>query len=130
LAQKHYPKYFGNLEIRISRPAWWLRRIFFGYGTFSIKDGSQIHFWEDTWLGNSPLSEQYLALYSIIHRKVIPLWNALVMATSLPNVTFRCDLIGPRLLAWNALLQHLDSIQLSLGHDKFRWNLIPIGNSL
>jgi hypothetical protein len=45
------------------------------------------------------------------------------MATSPPTVTFRRDLIGPRLLAWNALLLRLESIQLSEGHDEFRWNL-------
>jgi hypothetical protein len=30
-------------------------KIFFKYGTFSIKDGSQIRFWEDSWLGNGSL---------------------------------------------------------------------------
>ena len=45
------------------------------------------------------------------------------MATSPPTVTFRRDLIGLRLLAWNALLLRLESIQLSEGQDEFRWNL-------
>jgi hypothetical protein len=45
------------------------------------------------------------------------------MATSPPTVTFRRDLIGPRLLACNALLLRLESIQLSEGQDEFRWNL-------
>jgi hypothetical protein len=48
---------------------------------------------------------------------------ATVMATSPPNVMFRRDLLGPRLAAWNILLHHLDSVQLSLGIDVFRWNL-------
>jgi hypothetical protein len=47
---------------------------------FLIKDGSQIHLWEDSWIGNSPLSEQYTALYSIVHRKSDTI--ALVIATS------------------------------------------------
>jgi hypothetical protein len=102
------------------------KKFFFRYGTFSIKDGSQICFWEDSWLGNSPLSEQYLALYSIVRRKSYTI--AVVMATSPPDVTFRRYLIGSRLLAWNALLQHLDSIHLSIGPDEFRWNLHPYGN--
>jgi hypothetical protein len=33
------------------------KKFFFRYGTFLIKDGTYIHFWEDSWLGNSPLSE-------------------------------------------------------------------------
>jgi hypothetical protein len=45
------------------------------------------------------------------------------MATSPPTATFRRDLIGPRLLAWNALLLRSESIQLSEGQDEFRWNL-------
>jgi hypothetical protein len=50
---------------------------------------------------------------------------ALVMATSSPDLTSRRDLIGPRLAAWNALLQRLDSIQLLQGPDEFCWNLHP-----
>jgi hypothetical protein len=49
------------------------------------------------------------------------------MATSPPAVMFRRDLIGPRLAAWNTLLQHLESIQLDTGLDEFRWNLHPNG---
>jgi hypothetical protein len=48
---------------------------------------------------------------------------ATVMATSPPNVMFRRDLLGPRLAAWNILLRHLDSVQLSLWIDVFCWNL-------
>jgi hypothetical protein len=44
------------------------------------------------------------------------------MATSLSDMTFRRDLIGPRLVAWNVLRQPLDSIQLLTGPDEFRWN--------
>jgi hypothetical protein len=40
---------------------------FFKYCTFFIKDGSQIRFWEDSWLGNRPLSLNniwcYIALF-------------------------------------------------------------------
>jgi hypothetical protein len=101
------------------------KNFFFRYGTFSIKDGSQIHFWEDSWLDNGPLQEQYPALYSIVHRKRDSI--AIGMATSPLDVSFRQELIGPRLVAWNALLQCLESIQLSTGPDEFRCNLHPNG---
>jgi hypothetical protein len=101
------------------------KNFLFCYGTFSIKAGSQICFWEDSWLGNSPLREQYPALYSIVHHKSDTI--ALVMASSPLDVTFRRDLIGPTLVAWNALLQRLESIQLSTGPDEFCWNLHPDG---
>jgi hypothetical protein len=50
------------------------------------------------------------------------------MTTSPPEVTFRRELIGPRLVAWNALLQRLDSIQLSAGPDEICWKLHSNGN--
>jgi hypothetical protein len=49
------------------------------------------------------------------------------MTISPPDVTFRRDLYGPLLVAWNALLQCLDSIHLSNGPDEFCWNLHPNG---
>jgi hypothetical protein len=45
------------------------------------------------------------------------------MATSPPAVSFRRDLLGNRLTAWNTLQQYLESIQLYPGPDEFRWNL-------
>ena len=41
---------------------------FFRYGSFLIKDESEIRFWEDSWLGNEPLREQYPALYNIARK--------------------------------------------------------------
>ena len=90
----------------------------FPHGSFSIKDGSQIRFWEDKWLGNNTLREQYPALYNIVRHKGDTL--AKVMETSPPVMTFRRDLVGPRLASWNELLQRLASIQLSNGSDEFR----------
>jgi hypothetical protein len=76
---------------------------FFRFGQFSIKDGSLIRFWEDSWLGNAPLREQYHVLYNIVRYKSDTIKK--VMATSPRDVTFRRDLIGQRLVTWNALLQ-------------------------
>jgi hypothetical protein len=45
------------------------------------------------------------------------------MANSPPDVSFRRDLIGPWLAAWNALLQRLANIQLKPGVDEFKWSL-------
>jgi hypothetical protein len=61
------------------------KKFFFRHGTLSIKDGLQIRFWEDSWLGNSPLSEQYPSLYSIFRCKSDTI--ALVRAISPPDVT-------------------------------------------
>jgi hypothetical protein len=97
------------------------KKYFFCYGSFSIKDGSEIRFWEDKWLGNATLREQYPALYNIVRHKGDTI--ATVMESFPPNVTFRRDLIGPRLQSWNILLQRLSTVQLPHGSDVLRWNL-------
>jgi hypothetical protein len=38
------------------------KKFFFLYGSFSIKDESEIRFWKDKWIGNTMLQEQYPAL--------------------------------------------------------------------
>jgi hypothetical protein len=78
------------------------KKFFFGLGSVFLKDGSKIRFWEDKWLGNATLREQYLALHSIVRHKGDIIVK--VMETSPPTVAFRRDLSGQRLVAWNALL--------------------------
>jgi hypothetical protein len=73
---------------------------FFHLGKFSNKDGSEIRFWEDKWLGTTTLREQYPTLYSIVRHKGDTI--AKVMESSPPNVTFRRALSGQRLVSWNA----------------------------
>ena len=94
---------------------------FFSFGKFAIRDGLEIRFWEDKWLGNTPLKDQYPALYNIVRHKSDTL--ATVMQSSPPVVTFGRDLVGPKLEAWNALLERLAMVQLSTGKDIFRWTL-------
>jgi hypothetical protein len=64
-----------------------MKKFFFGLGSFSIKDSSEIRFWKDKWLGNATLQEQYPALYSIVRHKGDTI--AKVMENSPPSVTFR-----------------------------------------
>ena len=63
------------------------KKFFFSFGSFSIKYGLEIRFWEDKWMGNTTLREQFSALYNIVRHKSDTL--ASVMATSPPNVSFR-----------------------------------------
>ena len=91
---------------------------FFRFGSFLIKDGLEIRFREDSWLGNIPLMEQYPALYIIARNRSVTI--AEVLSTSPPNVTFRRDLIGARLASWHALQERLTDIQLLDRHDEFR----------
>jgi hypothetical protein len=68
------------------------KKFFFSLGTFSIKDGSEIRFWEDRWLAATSLREQYPALYNIVRYKGDTI--AKVLETSPPNVSFGRDLSG------------------------------------
>jgi hypothetical protein len=86
-----------------------------------MKDGLEIRFWEDKWLGNATLREQY----DIVRHKGDTI--ATVMETSPLNVTFKHDLFGPRLASWNALLHRLADVQLTPGTDEFWWNLHESG---
>jgi hypothetical protein len=71
------------------------KKHFFLFSLFIIKDGSEIRFWEDRWLGNATLREQYSSLYNIVRHKSDGV--AKVLEYSAPNVTFGRDLFGPGL---------------------------------
>jgi hypothetical protein len=66
----------------------------------SIKDGFEIRFWEDKWLGdatlgNVTLREQYPALYAIVCHKGDTIIH--VLESNPPNMMFRRNLFGPRI---------------------------------
>jgi hypothetical protein len=42
---------------------------FISEGTFVIHDGSQVHFWEDDWLGSGALKLHFPSLYNLARRK-------------------------------------------------------------
>jgi hypothetical protein len=60
--------------------------------TFNIHNGEQIRFWEDKWLGNFTLKEQYPSLYNIARKKHISV--AHVFRSAPLNVVFRRALVG------------------------------------
>ena len=73
------------------------------------------------------MSNSYFFRYTIARKKSDTL--AEVLGSSPQNVSFRRDLIGARLASWQALQQRLAGIQLTPGHDEFRWSLLRIRNS-
>ena len=91
---------------------------FLRFGTFIIKDGSQVRFWEDTWLGTRPLREQYPQLYNIARKKQDTV--AAVLSTQIPNISWRRDLIGQKLVMWNNLVSCLSTIVLGQDRDDFK----------
>jgi len=83
---------------------------FLKFGTFIVKDGSQVRFWEDRWLGNITLQEQYPQLYNIVRKKHDTVAD--VLSIQIPNISWRRDLIGNKLISWNNLLSRLEGIEL------------------
>ena len=65
---------------------------FFSRGYFKIGDGANTRFWEDTWLGDSPLASQYPSLYNIMNHKNVLV--AQVLAQTPLNIGFRRVLSG------------------------------------
>ena len=84
---------------------------FLKFGSFIIKDGSQIRFWEDVWLENKSLREQYPHLYNITRKKQDTVAD--VLSAPLPNISWHRDLIGNRLVMWNNLVSRLAIVELS-----------------
>ena len=93
------------------------KEFFFQFGTFSVRDGSQVRFWEDTWLGTTPLMMQYPSLYRIVRHKFVTIKQ--VLGQDNPDISSRRDLLGPRLVAANELLIRLEAIRLSDEPDIF-----------
>jgi hypothetical protein len=85
-------------------------------------------FWEDTWLGNRPLADQYLSLYNIMRNKNVTV--ATTLATTPLNIGFRWSLTGGRWDRWIHLVQRLMTIQLNSNNDVFKWNLVESGRFL
>ena len=98
---------------------------FLRFGNFKIRNGSQVRFWEDNWLGNGTLKHQYPGLYCITRRKFITI--AEVLSTPQPNISWRRSLIGPKLVAWNELYSRIARVQLDQGEDEFTWGLTKSG---
>ena len=92
-----------------------------GAATFKLGNGSQIRFWEDSWLDNEPLKNQYPTLYNIA-RKKSALGSHVLSSTPL-IVSFRRSLVANNLLLWHQLVARVIDIQLQDQSDTFVWSL-------
>jgi hypothetical protein len=82
-------------------------------------------FWEDSWLGDIPLCDQYPSLYRIANHPNVTV--AHVMASTPLNIGVRRSLSGDQWDRWVHLVMRLTRIQLCDRDDKFRWKLISFG---
>jgi hypothetical protein len=98
---------------------------FFKCGSFVIGDGSGTRFWEDVWLGNTSLANQYPSLYNIVRTKNILVAD--VLNQTLLNIRFNRVLIGDKWDAWIHLVSRLMNVNLNDEPDRFKWNLTTTG---
>ena len=102
-----------------------VKQDFLRFGTFKINNGSQVRFWEDTWLGSNALKFQYHGLYKITRKKHVTIGEFLTTTQS--NTYWRRTLFGSRLVAWNELLSRIANIHLTQDEDAFYWTLSKSG---
>jgi hypothetical protein len=95
---------------------------FLDLGHFQLNNGGNIHFWEDRWLGNFTLCQQFPSLYAITHWRNVSV--ATVFSTVPLNIYFRRGLVGNNLVQWFRLVAH---IRFNDAQDKFIWGLFQNG---
>jgi hypothetical protein len=65
---------------------------FLARGKFKVGNGMHTTFWEESWLGDKPLAEQYPNLYNIIHHKNVTI--SIVLGSVPLNISFQRNLLG------------------------------------
>jgi len=86
-----------------------------------LPHGSQVRFWEDSWIRPRPLKSLFPALYNIVRRKGATV--RLVLSTMPLNVSFRRSLMGANLQAWHEVVAMVVDVQLTNKRDRFVWRL-------
>ena len=92
-----------------------VKQEFFNWMMFKVQNGKQTRFWEDKWLGNSALKDQYPNLFNLVHCKHVTV-HTVLNGDSL-NVSFRRYLTGNNLKDWMVLGHRVDNIQLEDNTD-------------
>ena len=83
---------------------------FMGFGSFKVKDGTQIRFWVDTWLSNQPLKDKFPVLFNIVRRKQN--YVAKVLSSTPLNISFHRNLVGWNLRNWHRIVASLHDVNL------------------
>jgi exonuclease III len=102
-----------------------VKDLFFERGSSIIGNGQNTRFWEDTWLGDKPLCDQYPSLYRIVNYRNVSVSHVMLGAPL--NIGFRRALLGDRWDRWVHLVSRLMQIRLSEEEDVFHWNLTASG---
>jgi hypothetical protein len=98
---------------------------FLNLGHFQLNNSGNIHFWEDRWLGNFTLSQQYPSLYAITHQRNVSVTS--VFSTIPLNIAFQRGLVGNNLALWLRLVARVAHVRLNGEPSRFIWGLLQSG---
>ena len=98
-----------------------VKREFLSLGKFDLGDGSQVRFWEDSWIRPRPLKSLFPTLYNIVRRKSVSVRSVLSMTPL--NIAFRRSLMGVNLQAWHNVVAMVADVQLTNQRYRFVWRL-------
>jgi hypothetical protein len=127
--KKLHSKSLAEVTMKPNESPFWkglmkVKNEFLSRGSFIVGNGMDTRFWEDTWLGDKPLSQQYPSLYSIVQWKQVLVANVL---SHIPlNISFRMLSATKRTL-WLQLVQRLMNVHLNEEKDNFIWGLTNSG---
>jgi hypothetical protein len=80
-------------------------------GSFHLNNGENTRFWEDKWVGNRPLKEQYLSLFSTVRHKHKVVASA--FSTIPLNISFRRSLLRVNLVSGHDLVARIGHVTLN-----------------
>ncbi|WVZ49107.1 hypothetical protein U9M48_000488 [Paspalum notatum var. saurae] len=103
-----------------------IKNQFLNLGSFIVKNGTQVRFWEDKWLGDQPLKYKFPSLFNIVWKENATV--AKVLSSLPPNLSFRRALTGNKLTEWYNLVLRTMNVDLTEGNDVFRWKLHSNGS--
>ena len=92
-----------------------------GGATFSLGNGKSILFWEDVWIGDTPLRLEFPRLYDYCYNKTSLVSDCWVDGEW--RIDFRRSLDPSDLTQWDHLLRVLAQTSISDTEDKVRWAL-------
>jgi hypothetical protein len=84
---------------------------FLSFDNFVLKNGKQIRFWEDRWLGVNTLNDQYPNLYNIVRKKNVTISD--IFSTRRLNISFERNLVGDNLQSWHNLVLRIAEVHLN-----------------
>jgi hypothetical protein len=72
-----------------------IKDIILSCGSFMIRDGAQMRFWKDTWVGHTPFKYQFSTIFNIAHDQHATV--AIAMSVKDYNVLLKRTLVGDNL---------------------------------